>query len=83
MKRTNSRVPRLQRVIERLHAAKAKLEEDLNDLMDRFNRGKEEHNAALLLINDISDNLPDGWSRKYDKERQHFYYFHSGKDIHF
>ena len=86
MARSNNRIKRLQSTIARLGKIIQDLKDNLLDkegLEEKINRGKVEHNASLILINDLGDNLPDGWSRKYKKEKNRFLYVHSKKNIHF
>ena len=44
---------------------------------------EEEHNAALMFINNLGDDLPDGWSCRYDANHQRYCYINASKNIHF
>ena len=45
--------------------------------------GKEEHDAALLFVNDLGDNLPPGWRKRFDSKLNRYFYFHAKRNIHF
>ena len=60
-----------------------KLEEYIVKLENNLKRGKDEHCVSLLLIHDLKDDLPEGWTRKYDKAHNRFLYVHSTRKINF
>ena len=83
MARKNNRIERLKRIVNDLKEKVKSLSDLLKSKDDKFHRGKLEHNAALLLINDLGGNLPTGWTRHYDHDHQRFCYSHSTKDLRF
>ena len=82
----NRRIKSLHKVINELHKVINELKEKvktLSRIKERFYLGKQEHNASLVLINELADDLPNGWTRKYDEERKRFLYCNTSKKLHF
>ena len=74
------------RQIKSLHKVINELKEKVKTLSrfkERFYLGKQEHNASLVLINELADDLPNGWTRKYDEDRKRFLYCNTSKELHF
>ena len=69
----------LNKIIDEL---KEKMKE-FNIFKDKIKIGKQEHNASLLLINELGDDLPSGWSRKYVDEKKRYLYLNSSNNLHF
>ena len=83
MARRNNRNTRFKRTIDSLNETLGHLKEELNELWSRYMHGKHEHNVTLMFVNDIGDDLPDGWSRQYDDNRKRYCYVNSSKNVHF
>ena len=62
---------------------KVRLKRIISRLKDLIARRKQEHNATLMLINDLGDDLPPTWKRRFVSEKNRFLYYHTSSNKHF
>ena len=89
-KRKNNRVKRFRSMINQLNVEKDNLEQEIKklkrekeELKMQLKNGRNEHNAALLMIHQLDATLPDGWEKQFCSRLNRYYYVHDTRKIHF